>query len=94
MKMIWKFPLSLTNEQKMSIPSDWTLLSVKMQRQNSGEELICIWAEVDPDSEITEIRVLIRGTGCQFIGDEGHFLGTVLNQANNLVWHVYLHKDE
>lgn len=84
MKIIWKFPIELTDEQRIEIPAGSKILSAQVQ---NGQ--ICIWAIVD-DSEVeTEYRpVAIVGTGNKLWCFDWEFVGTV--QQGDFVWHIFI----
>lgn len=53
---IWKFPLKVTDEQEVELPSQHRILSVGVQ----DDEQICLWAMVDPDSlKKTKINIVM-----------------------------------
>lgn len=87
-KVIWKFPLNFGNTT-VSMPCHAQILSTHVQR-----DTVCIWALIDEDSiEKTEERYfVIHGTGHSFdlLADwEPKFIGTVLMDDGQLVWHVF-----
>lgn len=102
MKMIFKYPLELTDRQEIEVPIVCQILSVQVQGR-----VICLWALVetelrsnDPNIELTrKITVRIVGTG-KPIPDANeiasHFIGTVqggtptkMPNGNDYVWHVF-----
>lgn len=85
MKTIWKFSLDLTDSQNLMLPSGAQLLSVAMQ----GPAL-CLWALVDPQGAKERRQIEIRGTGHPIEGaDELVFIGTVLQNGGQFVWHIF-----
>lgn len=89
MVRIYKYPLRLLSEQSITMPLNAQIISVKYVR---GE--ICIYALIDTDEHETEERHFeIYGTGHAIIPEdppvEKHFLGTVANDDQRLVYHVF-----
>lgn len=82
---IWKFPLAVTDVQRIKMPKGAEVLTV--QRQG---ELACLWAIVD-DAADTVMRVFeIHGTGnpmWQDMGVERKYIATF--QVPPYVWHVF-----
>lgn len=87
MKTIWKFPLLITDEQPLLLPSDHEFLSVQIQ-----DDTITLWAIVDPATPARFIRVRIYGTGNPMPDMAGFaYLGTVpMPLPFDLVWHVFV----
>jgi len=83
---IWKFHLAIINLQTIQMPKGARILSVQAQRNQ-----VCLWAMVNPDPEIpsqtTEIEM--HGTGHIFTEGNLKFIGTVLTENGNFVWHVF-----
>lgn len=82
MDTIWKFPLALTDRQKISMPVDFSILHVG--KDPAG--LLCLWAVVKKDAPVRDVEIIIAGTG-QPLPHVGSFMGTVLMGA--YVWHVF-----
>jgi hypothetical protein len=81
---IWKFPLEVVKEQKVSMPLGAEILSV--QTQNI---VPCMWAKVDPNAERVEVSILTHGTGHVVDPAVGLFLGTYQLAGGDLVFHVF-----
>lgn len=82
-KTIWKFELSVTDVQQVSMPRGAKILSVADQRG-----VLCMWAEVATDEPKEPRSIRIYGTGHPMDnGDRETFIGTA--QAGPFVWHVY-----
>lgn len=77
---IWKYTLSVTNEQKISMPSGAQLLTVQLQ---GG--MPCLWALVNPAAPQVERKIRIHGTGHEVQG--GEYVETF--QWGPLVFHVF-----
>jgi hypothetical protein len=85
MAAIWKYPLLITDEQVLTVPSGATPLAV-------GEQYgtLCLWALVDPRNKPVAQTVRIYGTGHPIEHDDGSeesYVGTV--QMGPLVWHCF-----
>ena len=83
---IHKFPLTVTDEQTISLPRDARILTVDQQ---NGQ--LCLWALVDDQQPTKETHTLrIVGTGHPV--NDAHELvhiSTVVIESMNLVWHVF-----
>lgn len=84
MRTIWKFPLYLTDEQIVSMPSGAEILTVQLQGN-----VLTVWAVVNSEKSLEEKAFYIRGTGHAFEDwlSTKHYIGTV--QLVGLVWHVF-----
>jgi hypothetical protein len=84
MKTIWKFPLEVTDEQTVEIPSGAQLLSVQNQHETA-----CLWAVVDPEAEKKPCVIQIYGTGHP-IEEVGTYLSTFQMHGGSLVFHAFI----
>ena len=88
---IWKFPLSLETKQVLLMPKGAEILSVQTQN-----DIICIWAEVEPLAKKEERTFEIFGTGFSLpelnLEEDRRHLGTC--QTGQLVFHVYEYFDQ
>ncbi len=85
MKTIYKYPLSLADEQTLLLPKDAQILSVQFQ-----DAAIYLWALVETLNEKQERRIRIVGTGHPLTGESNYgyeFIATV--QLHSFVWHVF-----
>lgn len=80
---IWKFPLQVTDEQLLVMPSDAEVLSVQMQ-----QGVLCLWAKLETKRPCSQRRVRIVGTGNPCV-DVGRYVGTVQQYDGALIWHVF-----
>lgn len=90
MKTIWKFPLPVTDFQKIEMPKGAEVLSAQVQGVS-----LCLWAMVDPEAE-TELRGFwIIGTGHPIEHEKnlGRFIGTTQMYNGSLIWHVFEHRN-
>lgn len=89
MKTVYKYPLEITDEQAVLLPSDYKVLTV----QSQGDQL-CLWAEVDTMTKLVRRAVRVIGTGNPLPDDNGvySYVGTAQMQrvGKTFVWHVYM----
>jgi hypothetical protein len=82
MRTIYKFNVDIVDTFAVAMPAYARILHVGEQRG-----FLCMWAELDNQSEL-EVRTFhVRGTGNPFTGEEGTYIGTA--QVGPYVWHVY-----
>lgn len=81
---IYKYPLTLTDRQRIRMPTGARMLTALLQ-----DETICLWAEVEADRAAEESReIVIIGTGHTLPpADPLHYINTVID--GRFVWHVY-----
>jgi len=88
---VWKYNLSLTNEQSVSMPDGAVVLTVQEQRG-----VLTFWALVNPEARRVDRSFRIVGTGhpVDLPADQAptltlgwHYIDTV--QMGLLVWHVF-----
>ena len=85
MKTIWKFELTTTDEQVVTMPAGADILSAQVQHGT-----ICLWALVDDSQSTSEQRrINIYGTGHAVGHAIGRFVGTVMLDDGNIVLHVF-----
>lgn len=85
MKTIWKFQFDIVSPLCISMPQGAEILSVQDQGGTA-----CLWAIVNPESELEQRYFEIFGTGQFMRGDMGaerRFIGTF--QQPPYVWHVF-----
>lgn len=83
-RTIWKYPLEVTDIQKIRIPLARKYLFVAEQYDR-----ITLWAEVDAAARIITEKIVIHGTGHPVEKDE-YYIGTCMQAGGQLVWHVYV----
>ena len=84
MKTIYKFPLSITDEQTVSMPRGSQVLSVQMQN-----EQLNVWALVNTENLQEQRKFRIFGTGNPVdVDGNWKFVGTV--QERMFVWHIFI----
>jgi hypothetical protein len=84
---IFKYPLML-DDDFVEMPFGARILSVADQNG-----VLCLWAIVCPEAATKQYKILVRGTGHPFTGEEGRFIGTVQQAGGRLVWHVFTAKE-
>ncbi len=90
MYRIYKYELKIINEQLVEMPVDSTILSVHSQNNR-----VMMWAKVRVELQgsvpMHWVRIGVFGTGHNLSDDtEGAiFIGTVLTDAEQPVWHVW-----
>lgn len=86
MQKIWKYPLAITDVQRLSMPERAEILSVADQ-----DGTLCLWAMVDTHALREEVRTIeIIGTGNPISTPTGYarlFIGTAVMRP--FVWHVF-----
>lgn len=83
---IWKYLLPIQDEYVVEMPDGATILSVDMDP--AGRHL-AVWASVWPDRPQTPHRFYVRGTGHPLgLALSTRFIGTAIDRATGLVWHV------
>lgn len=83
MKVIYKYPLAITDVQSIEMPVRSEILCVQMQLDKP-----CIWAKVETDEPSDVKTIRIYGTGHP-IDEDGQYIGTFQLQSEGLVFHVF-----
>lgn len=94
MKTIYKYPLEPVSEQTYTMPKGAKILSVQWIR---GQ--VCIYALVDTEEKMSEAhQFLIIGTGHLIRPNTEpaahYFLGTIHNEDQSLVFHIFEKKEQ
>lgn len=85
MRVIWKFPLAVTDEVDILMPQGARVLCVDTQMEQPT-----IWAMVDPDQPMTRRQFRIVGTGNPNAEMANwRYIGTIQQYLGGLVWHVF-----
>ena len=84
METIYKYPLTIVDEQDVPMPRNARLLSVQLNRDH-----VCLWAVVDPDEDIELRRIFCHGTGHDVDPNATRHLGTVQMRQGTLVFHFF-----
>jgi len=83
-KVIWKYPLEITDEQTVTMPKVATILHVGTQDNKPY-----LWALVNPKSEDANYLVITRGTGQPVKAFSGKYIGTYQINNGEFVFHVF-----
>lgn len=83
---IHKYPLMITDEQRIQMPDTAAIISAGDQRG-----ILCIWAIVDTEETlgVRTIRIYRTGHKMEQMDSEEMFIGTVLMRYGHLEWHVF-----
>jgi len=81
-KTIWKYPLGLARTVHLLMPLGAEVLTVQLQ---GG--VPTLWAIVESDATMGGRMFIVNGTGNEFHGDEGRYIGTW--QQDGYVWHLF-----
>lgn len=85
MTKVYKFPLEISDEQKVLMPDGSKVLTVQVQKGKP-----CLWAECNPDKEPVLRTFLIRGTGHPIDDDiKKEYIGTIQILESQIVYHVF-----
>lgn len=91
MKIVWKYPLEVTDKQKIVVPYGSVFLCVKEQN-----DAPVVYVLVDTTYSIepcTNWDVYIFGTGHQIDSTNmlpSDYVGTVTTYGGSLVWHIWI----
>lgn len=86
---VWKYDinavLGVGGGVNLDLPRAHNVLSVGLQRGR-----ICAWIRLRPsDEDLVAVSFRAYGTGHDIEGDPGRFIGTVIDEVDRLVWHVF-----
>jgi hypothetical protein len=84
MRTIWKFMLEPTRLNRIEMPENAKIL---IAAEQYGE--ICIWAEVNTDSQKSVRLFEVFGTGHEMDDVHREYIGTAMLSVGSLVFHVY-----
>lgn len=79
---IWKFKLSRDAVQSIMVPSEYSFLSLDLDRNNDR----CVWLMVNSQAAPTQLEIIKVGTGSN-VPHVGDYLGTI-NQDGD-IWHYF-----
>lgn len=83
-RVIWKYVLKLTDEQRIRMPDEAEVLSFQMQ---AGQ--LCIWCLVNPEAGEVNRAFKIHGTGHHNIMPYEKYVGSVVDEQTASVWHLF-----
>jgi hypothetical protein len=84
---IYKYELELTDHQNIQLPIGAEILTVGNQN-----ELVCLWALIDPVAEKEFRQIEIFGTGMPILSDMGtsrEYISTFQMDGGKLVLHAF-----
>jgi hypothetical protein len=83
---IWKYPLEMTDTQRVQMPKGAQILTAQMQGQT-----LCLWALVDCGSVLSkdDREIEIIGTGNPISDASRRYIATVQMCGGGLVWHIF-----
>jgi len=86
MKTIWKYLLSIEDEQEIEIPSPAMVLCVQTQNH-----IPCIWCLVDPEMGLIKKKFRLVGTGWEINNsiEDLKYIGTTLLLKGMIVYHLF-----
>lgn len=86
-KAVFKYAIRVTDTQTVTMPTGAKPISAQCQRG-----VLCVWAEVNPDPGVRQVRRLFRvfDTGHTMPENPGQFIDTVQMHDGNLIFHVYV----
>lgn len=81
---IYKYPIEITDCQKVRMPFNAEILTAQMQ----GDTL-CLWANVEEHASLEERTIEVFGTGHPMSYENRRYIGTTQMHGGALVWHVF-----
>lgn len=89
MKKIFKYPIEVTDEQVVLLPTGAKILTIQSQG-----DIPCIWALVDPTAPRNEaVNIRIHGTGHDVPDSENlEYVNTFQMMGGRLVFHSFIVK--
>ena len=85
MNTIWKYIIKVQDHQTISMPKDSQIIDVQVQHGD-----LCLWAIVDPNAELSDTKIMIKGTGHPFDKSKiAKYIGTVQMYNDDLVLHIF-----
>ncbi len=87
MKVIYKYPLEIRDNQTIAMPGGAQILSIQVQDIKD----IYIWALVDDEAREEDRHFRIFGTGVELDLEDvaSRHVGTVQTHSGGFVWHVF-----
>lgn len=84
-KTIYKYPLSITDEQELTLPAGSEILSAQIQHEKP-----CLWVLIDSDeSKKDSVIIETFGTGNPIPEGQRRFIATYQLHGGGLVFHVF-----
>lgn len=84
MNTIWKYPIQLTDRQKLKVSQQFRVLSAQFQGNTP-----CLWVATNTEAPLIELEIVILGTGHEVTDNPRDliFINTV--HQSYLVWHFF-----
>ena len=83
MQVVHKYPIVLGDYPLVKMPTEAKILHFGLD----ANEILCIWAEVNPENTFTAKEFQIVGTGHAVDESAKRYIGTVIHHT--YVWHLY-----
>lgn len=83
MATIYKYPIKITDKQKLRLPKNSKIVRVGTDPKNQP----CIWAIVNTDEELEEVIIYVVGTGNPFPQGAEKHIGSF--KERSFIWHVF-----
>lgn len=85
MKIIYKYPIEITDKQTLPMPVGANILTVQVQNGNPF-----IWAMVDTEVPTEEVAIRVHGTGHPINESLNlEYIGTFQSNGKCFVFHVF-----
>ena len=84
MKTIYKYPIQITDEQEITMPTGAIVIHAGLDPQGTP----CVWARVDTEAEPEPVSILVYGTGTTMEYEPLEHVGSFTQGP--FVWHVFL----
>lgn len=82
---IYKYSIEVTDVQMVSMPIGAEILTVQVQNETP-----CIWALVDSNAPLENVKIRVHGTGHPVNGEENlEYIGTFQLLGGRLVFHTF-----
>ena len=84
--MVYKYDLFPNDYATLKLPKGYKILSFQAQKLS-----VCIWALVDPEAELEEVKFRLCGTGHAISEENLEYIGTTQKDIGitRLVWHLF-----
>lgn len=82
---VWKYPIEITDEQEIEMPSGAIILHAGLDP--TGQP--CVWAQLDPNRPLERRKIYVAGTGGPMSWYHDH-ISTFVD--GSFVWHVFSDK--
>ena len=86
MKRIYKYPLQTIGISDVQMPGGGT---AKMLYVGEQDNVLYVWAEVDTDFDLQEVKIEVIGTGWDIDDTLRRDYISTVQMRNGLVWHIY-----